>query len=157
AAIAQQELKVHQQQMQDAQDVQDFLTNKYTNQDLYAWMTSDISATYFQCYQMAYDLAKRAERAFRFERGITDSNYIQFGYWDSLKKGLQAGERLYLDLKRLEMAYLDQNKREYEIAKHISLVLNFPMALIALKQTGQCIIDLPEAFFDADYPGHYMR
>ena len=157
AAIAQQDLTVHQQQMQDAQAVQDFMSGKFTNQDLYAWMSADLSATYFQCYQLAYDLAKKAERAFRFERGVTDSNFIQFGYWDSLRKGLLSGERLYLALKQMERAYLDQNKREYEITKHVSLVLNDPLALITLKETGQCVIELPEALFDADYPGHYMR
>jgi hypothetical protein len=157
AAIAQQDLTVHQQQMQNAQAVQDFISMKFTNQDLYAWMSTHISATYFQCYQLAYELAKKAERAFRFERGMTDSNFIQFGYWDSLRKGLLSGERLYLALKQMERAYLDQNKREYEITKHVSLVLNDPLALITLKETGQCVIELPEALFDADYPGHYMR
>jgi hypothetical protein len=74
-----------------------------------------------------------------------------------LRKGLLSGERLYLALKQMERAYLDQNKREYEITKHVSLVLNDPLALITLKETGQCVIELPEALFDADYPGHYMR
>ena len=32
-----------------------------------------------------------------------------------------------------------------------------PLALIALKETGQCEVRLPETLFDADYPGHYMR
>jgi hypothetical protein len=104
-----------------------------------------------------HHLARRAEKAYQFERGLTSSDYIKFGYWDSLKKGLLAGERLYLDLKRLEAAYMDQNKREFEITKHISLVLHDPMALIALKQTGTCLLTLPEALFDMDYPGHYMR
>jgi hypothetical protein len=31
------------------------------------------------------------------------------------------------------------------------------MVLVALKQTGQCEVFLPESFFDADYPGHYLR
>jgi hypothetical protein len=70
---------------------------------------------------------------------------------------LLAGERLALDLKRLEMAYLDQNQREYEIVKHISLRLHNPLALIALKETGRCSVTLPEELFDRDYPGHYMR
>ena len=52
---------------------------------------------------------------------------------------------------------MDQNKREYEISRSISLVLLDPLALITLKETGQCIVSLPEAFFDMDYPGHYMR
>src|SRR5438046_4551324 len=133
------------------------MRNKYTNQARYDRMISQVSAIYFQCYQMAYDLAKRAEKAFRFERGLTTSNYITFGYWDSLKKGLLSGERLYLDLKRLEMAYIDQNKREYEITKNISLVLQDTLALITLKETGSCFIDLPEMFFDMTYSDHFMR
>jgi hypothetical protein len=158
ASMAQYELEqLYPAQLQNAQAVEDFLKNKYTNQELYTWMISDISATYFQCYQMAYDLAKKAERAFRFERGVTDSNFIQFGYWNSLRKGLQSGERLYLALKQMERAFHDQNKREYEITKRISLVLLDPLALIALKETGQCLVDLPELLFDMDYCGHYMR
>ncbi len=137
--------------------MEDFLRTKFTNEDLYDWMISKISGVFFQCYQMAYDLAKRAEACFRFELGLTDSDYIQFGYWDNLKQGLLSGEQLYLDLKRLETAYLDQNKREFEIAKSVSLVLLDPLSLITLKETGQCIVGLPEALFDMDYPGHYMR
>jgi hypothetical protein len=158
ASIADYELNtLYPLQLQNVQDVQDFLTNKYTNQDLYTWMISDVSATFFQCYQLAYDWAKTAELGFRFQRGVVDSNFIQFGYWDSLHKGLQAGERLYLALKQMERAYHDQDRREYEITKRISLVLLNPLALIALKETGQCIVDLPELLFDTDYCGHYMR
>ena len=111
---------------------------------------------YFRSYQIAYDVAKRAVRAYRFERGLIDSNFVQFGYWDSLKKGLLAGERLELALRQIECAYIQQ-QREYEITKHVSLQLFDPMALIALKQTDICEIVLPESLFDADYPGHYMR
>jgi len=147
----------HATQVQNAQDVDTYMRDKFTNQELYDWTVSQIAAVYFQTYQLAYDLAKRAEKTFQFERGVASSNFIKFGYWDSLKKGLLAGERLSLDLKRMEMAYLDQNRREYEITKHVSLMLIDPLALIALKETGQCEVSLPEALFDADYPGHYMR
>jgi hypothetical protein len=106
---------------------------------------------------MAYDLAKQAERAYRFERGLTDSTYIQFGYWDSAHQGLMAGEQLHLALRQLERAYQDQQKRDYELTKQISLALLDPLALVLLKEWGVCEIELPEALFDADYPGHYMR
>jgi hypothetical protein len=155
--IAQQDLAAHEQQIENSNELIDFLSHKYSNDDLYGWIISDVSSTYFQAYQVAYDLAKKAERVFRFERGLTSSNYIQFGYWDSLRSGLQAGERLALALRQLERAYLDQNRRDYEITRHVSLVLHDPMALVALKTTGQCEVDVPESFFDADYPGHYMR
>ena len=144
-------------QIQNAQAVQNFLQTKYTNVQLYSWMVSQISTVFFQCYQMAYDLATQAEVGFRFERGLTTSSYIQFGYWDSLQKGLLSGERLYADLKRMELAYLQTDVREYEITKAISLVLFDPWALINLKTTGQCYVSLPEAYFNLDYPGHYFR
>jgi hypothetical protein len=141
----------------NAAAVQSTLKSKFTNQDLYQWMVGQVSAVFFQCYQMAYDLAKRAEACYRFELGVPQSSYIQFGYWDSLKKGLLSGEKLFQDLKRLEVAYLDQNLREYEISKSISLLLLDPSAFVTLKLTGSCLINLPEAYFDMDYPGHYLR
>jgi GH18 family chitinase len=155
--IAQQDQANLNLQIQNAQKVQDFLAGKYTNQQLYSWMVDQISTVFFQCYQMAYNLATQAEAAFRFQRGLATSSYIQFGYWDSLKKGLMSGERLYADLKRMEIAYLESDVREYEISKSISLVLFDPWALIALKETGRCAINLPEPYFDTDYPGLYFR
>jgi len=156
--IAEHELKAHEKQLENAQTILDYMTNqKFTNKDLYGWMVSDLSGAYFSCYQMAFALAKKAERAFRFERGLTESSFIQFGYWDSLRKGLLAGDRLDLALFQMETAYADQNTREYEISRDLSLLLNAPLALIALKETGVCEIAVPESFFDADYPGHYMR
>jgi hypothetical protein len=156
-AIAERELQNHDLQVENAKAVDVHMHDKFTNRELYDWMVSQISSIYFQSYQLVYDVAKRTERAYRYELGLEDSNFIQFGYWDSLKKGLLAGERLYQDLKRMEVAYLDQNKREYEITKHISLTQLDPLALIQLRQTGECFVNLPEVLFDLDYPGHYMR
>lgn len=156
-AITERELQNHDLQVENAKEVDEYMQNKFTNRELYDWMVGQIAAVYFQSYQLAYDIAKRAERTYRFELGLTDSNFIQFGYWDSLKKGLLAGEKLHYDLKRMEMAYLDQNRREYEITKHISLAMLDPVALVKLKETGECFVNLPEAIFDLDYPGHYMR
>jgi hypothetical protein len=156
--IAGKELANHKIQIENAQEIENIMRTKYTNQELYSWMVGQISGLYFQMYQLAYELAKRAESAYRFELGIKDSTtFIQFGYWDNLKRGLLAGERLYHDIKRMELAYLDKNKREYEITKHCSLAVIDPMALAQLKRTGECFISLPEALFDIDYPGHYMR
>lgn len=157
-AIAEHELENHELQTENANEIDEYMRHrKFTNQELYSWMVGKLSGIYFQGYQLAYDVAKRAERAYRHELGLKDSNFIQFGYWDSLKKGLLSGERLHQDLKRMDVAYLDQNKREYEITKHISLITLDPISLIKLKQTGECSIALPEALFDIDYPGHYMR
>lgn len=155
--VAQREFDTHQKQIENAQVNEEFLRSKFTSQELYGWMLGQLAGIYFQGYQLAYDIAKRAERAYRFELGLGDSNFIRFGYWDNLKKGLLAGDLMHQDIKRMETAYLDQNKREYEITRHISLSLLDPMALIELKQTGECFVTFPEALFDMDYPGHYLR
>jgi hypothetical protein len=156
-AITEKELENHIIQIENAKATDQFMRSKYTNQELYQWQIGQISGVYFQSYKLAYDLAKRAERSFRFELGLQDSSYIQFGYWDSLKKGLLSGEKLQYDLRRLEAAYLEQNRREFELTKHISLTLLDPLALIKLRETGRCFINLPEEAFDLDYPGHYFR
>ena len=155
--IANDELENQQLQTQNSQSVYDYMSSKFTNEDLYDWMVSQISATYFQAYQLAYDIARQAEKTYQFETGQYSTQIIQFGYWNSLKKGLLAAEQLSLDLNRLETTYLTQNKREYEITKQISLAQFFPDILVMLKSTGMCHLDLPEWLFDLDYPGHYMR
>ncbi len=156
-AMAEKELENHNTQIENAREIENFMKDKFTNKELYNWMTSQISTVYFQSYQMAYDMAKRAEKAFQHELGEYDVTFIKFGYWDSLKKGLLSGEKLHYDLKRVEKAYLDKNKREYEITKHISVSMLDPVAFIKLKETGECFVNLPEDIFDIDYPGHYMR
>lgn len=156
-AMAEQDLETHDLQTENAKEVDTFMRDKFTNKQLYTWMVSQLSTIYFQSYQMAYDLAKRAEKAFQHEIGDPNVSFVQFGYWDNLKKGLLSGEKLHYDLKRMETAYYDQNKREYEITKHISLAMLYPEALVMLKETGACCFNLPEAIFDLDYPGHYMR
>jgi hypothetical protein len=158
-AIANQDLINHQLQIDQAKEANDFMRSKFTNEELFNWMITQVSTTYFRSYQLAYEVAKKAERCFRYELGLDDSasSYINFGYWDSLKKGLLSGELLSYDLRKLELAYLDQNKRELELMKHVSLSQLDPVALMKLKTTGECWINLPEEMFDMDYPGHYMR
>jgi hypothetical protein len=155
--IARQELANHQQQVENARAVEDFLHDKFTSQELYGWMLGQISAVYFRAHQLAYDLAKRAERAYRFELGLADSRFVQFGHWDGLYRGLLAGDRLALDLKTMEASYLELNQREHEITKHVSLATLAPADLVALRTRGVCYVELPESLFDRDHPGHYLR
>ena len=139
------------------EEVDDFLNNKFTNEELYDYMVGQISSVYFQSYQLAFNTGKKAEKCFQYELGIENTSFINFGYWDSLKKGLLSGEKLQFDLRRLENAYLDQNKREYEIVKHISLILLDPLALIKLRSSGTCDFEIPEVLYDLDFAGQYFR
>lgn len=156
-AIAEKDIENHDLQMGQSREVDDYMRSKFTNAELYDYMVGKISSVYFQSYQLAYTTAQKAEKCFQYELGLENTNYIQFGYWDSLKKGLLCGEKLQYDLRRLENAYLEQNKREFEITKHISLAVTNPLAILQLKETGKCEIKLPEELFDLDFPGHYFR
>jgi hypothetical protein len=155
--IANQEMSNQQKQIDNAQEMEEFLRNKYTNQELYSWLVGQLSSLHYQAYTLAYDLAKRAEKVFRFERGLTTSNFIQFGNWDIAHDGLLAGERLYVGLKQLEAAYQEKRGHDFEVSKSISLRQINPLELIRLKETGICEFTLPEVLFDMDYPGHYLR
>jgi Tc toxin complex TcA C-terminal TcB-binding domain len=147
-------------QVQQAQDVQNFLQNKFTSAVFYNWMQSDIAGLYYQYYRFACDTARKAEQTMKQELmrpELDATQFIQFNYWDTGHQGLLSGEALYLDIKRMEMAYHDNNRRELELTRHVSLRQLDPLALIALRITASCIITVPEWLFDRDCPGHYMR
>jgi len=159
--LAKKDYENHKKQIENAQEIDIFMREmKFTNKDLYTWMQGEISKIYYECYKFAFDIAKKTEQTMKHEvmRDELDSmTFIKFNYWDSGRKGLLAGESLYLDLKRMEMAYHDYNRREYEIIKHISISQLDPQALLQLKTRGSCEITIPEWLFDMDCPGHYMR
>jgi hypothetical protein len=155
--IAEKELENFEKELEIQQGEYAYLRDKYTNSQLYQWMITQISMVYFQAYQLAYDMAKRAEKSYRRELGLNDSSFIQFGYWDSLKKGLLSADRLIHDIRRLQAAYLDQHKRELELTKHVSLARLAPDKLLELAMTGRCSLDLAEWMYNLDYPGHYRR
>jgi Tc toxin complex TcA C-terminal TcB-binding domain len=155
--IALRELNNHQQQIENAADVHDFLRDKFTSHALYLWMQQETAAIYYQMYEMALVYARKAQRALNFELGYTARQFIPEELWDNLHEGLLSGERLQLALRLMEKSYYDGNNREYELTKHFSLRSHFPLAFLQLRTTGYCEIEIPEWVFDLDYPGHYMR
>jgi len=155
--IANQEIHNQQKQIDNALEVEDFLKSKYTNEELYVWMRGSMKTLYRQVYNLAYDIAKKAEKTYCFEMGIGQVNFIQSGYFDAGREGLLAGEQLYVGLKQLEAAYQEKRGYDYEITKHISIRQLDPLALLQLKRTGTCEFNIPEVLFDMDYPGHFKR
>jgi hypothetical protein len=148
------------QQIANAQEVDEFLHDKFTNEDLYLWMQGELSRLYYEYYRFAFDTARKAERTMKQELmrpELEAQDFVKFNYWDSGRKGLLSGEALYLDVKRMEMAYHDNNKRELELTRHVSLRQLDPLSLLTLKTTGTCQVTIPEWLFDLDCPGHYLR
>jgi hypothetical protein len=158
--IAQHEYLNIKQQITNAEEIDRFLHDKFTTEELYAWMQGEVSRLYYEYYRFAFDTARKAERTMKQELmrpEVDATDYIKFNYWDGGRKGLLSGEALYLDIKRMELAYHENNKREFELTRHISLRQLDPLALLSLKVTGMCEVSIPEWFYDRDCPGHYMR
>lgn len=158
--VAAHEYETTKRQIEQTQEADRFLQEKFSNQELYAWMQGECARLYYEYYRFAYDTAVRASQVVKHELmrpEVTDTDYIKFNYWDGGRKGLLAGEALYLDLKRLELAYHEHNRREYELTRHVSLRQLNPAALLELRVTGKCRVAIPEWLYDIETPGHYMR
>jgi hypothetical protein len=157
-AMANKDIELQQKQIDQAQEVDNFFRQKYSNTDLYAWIEGATRTLFYDTYTQAYDLAKKAEKAFKFERPqLVSTSYIQSGYWDATRDGSLSGENLYQALKQLEAAYMEQRNYDYEVTKHASLRQIDPMALVRPRENGVREFILLEILFDMDFPGHYLR
>jgi Tc toxin complex TcA C-terminal TcB-binding domain/Neuraminidase-like domain/Salmonella virulence plasmid 28.1kDa A protein len=155
-ASAQRQLQIHLKAIEQSAEIEAYLRGRFDNDALYQWMIARISVVFFQAYLVALDMALSAQLAYQFELS-TDDVYVDFDYWDSLKRGLLSGEQLMLGLDQLQAAYVQGNTRALEIQKTVSLFQTDPRALLNLRTTGVCEFDLNEALYDLDYPGHYNR
>ncbi|KAF4443775.1 toxin subunit [Fusarium acutatum] len=149
---------IQQAEIDNAVEMEQWYQSKYTNEKLYGWMENTIRNVHYDLYQLASDLARRAQNAFRFEKGSSVQGFLRpGGYWDSSHDGLLAAQQLQADLRRMEAAYLERSSYDYEIVKNISLRQLNPEALLNLRANGTVTFDIPEVLYDFDFPGHYMR
>jgi hypothetical protein len=158
--VAEREYTNHQKQMAHAEEIEAFLTDERdgqtTTEAFYSWMRRETQALHSQGFELAFDVAKKAERALQHELGDFTLSYLKYNYAAG-KEGLLAGEKLILDLRRMEIDYHDRNRREYELTKNVSLLQIDPLALVQLRATGRCTFMLPEDVFVFDGPSHYFR
>jgi hypothetical protein len=147
-------------QIEESREVDRLLHDKSTNAELYGWMQGELTRLYYDHYRFAIDVARKAEQTVKRELMQPDLDATQFikgDYWSSGRRGLLAAEGLSLDLRRLELAYAESRRREYELVRHVSVNQLDPLALVRLRETGSCEITIPETLFDLDCPGHYHR
>jgi hypothetical protein len=155
--VAVQEIKNQQQLIDNQTELNDFLHSKFTNQQLYSWMDGSLRTLQYQAYTLAYDMALKAQKTFKFERPYDTRNFITFGYWGSGQQGLLAGQSLLNDLQKLQTASQEKRGYDFEAVKHVSLRQWCPLALFTLRETGLCEFEFPEILFDMDFPGQYLR
>lgn len=151
----------------------EFLGKSFTNAQLYQWLQGQFATFYYQAYDATLSLCLAAEACWQFEMADFSTRLIQPGAWKDAHRGLTAGESLKLNLLKMEAAYLARNSRLLEITKTISVrqlldkqdpedseaEIAWPAFVAGLMagEAGASMIELPQALFDADYPGHYLR
>lgn len=155
-SIAEEQLRVHGTRREQAAAEETFLKTKFTSAELFDWQVQMLGGLSRQMYKLAFEAASAAERCFNFELGSIDA-FVRSGQRNDARRGLLASENLSADLRRMEHAYYSGHVRELEIVKHLSLARLDPLALLALRTSGRCRVQVPEAVFDLDHRGHYFR
>ena len=111
--IAENELKAHEMQVTNSEDVYEFLQARSTGLGMYNFLAGTLSKLYRDNYAIADQLARMAESAFRFELN-DDTIYIRNDNWQYDQNGLLAAEKLSIQLSKMEIEYLQKNKRKKE-------------------------------------------
>ncbi len=157
-------------------EMYDHLSEKYTNAELYGWLKKEAGSVYKSLFQLAVKVARKAEKCYHFEIGDTDidakssKTFIKGcgAYWDGLRCGLLAGEKLLADLHVMEVAYLENDRNELEITRPVSLKElenkwqtdddgETQELLTSLRKNGTCSFTIPEKLFTDDFPNQYFR
>jgi hypothetical protein len=162
--------KLHKEQ---AKDTMEFLAKKFTNAELYDWMSDILEEVYAYFLQEATAVAKLAENQLAFERQSTPANYIQDDYWDAPsedmlsitstsgktkdRRGLTGSARLLQDLYQLDQYAFETDKRKLQLTKTISLAALAPIEFQRFRETGVLDFKTTMEQFDRDFPGHYLR
>lgn len=154
--MAERQLRIHEESVKQSDELFEFYQSKFSNLGLYTWLASELSRLYHESFELALELARMAEQAYRYERGGT-TVFIGSDLWDSSKNGLLAGERLSLQLRQMEKAWMDRNERTMEVEQTFALGQLDPLALANLRENGEAEFAIPEVLFDLVYPGHFNR
>ena len=159
-AMAERELHDHQQQIRDAREIETFLTDERTgktsNEAFFGWLRREVRGLYSRCFTLAFDTARKAERALQHELGDpTDLPAVRLpGRPGGAARRRAARPRRQADgagLPRAQPARVRADQaREPAPARPAG-------AAVELRTAGQCTVDLPEELFDLDCPGHYFR
>jgi hypothetical protein len=167
--VAKQEKAIAKIQSTNAKDTMEFLNNKFTNVDLYEWMSDLLEDVYSFFLQRATAMARLAENQLGFERQETPLAYIQADYWNVPdeggitdaegpdRHGLTGSARLLHDIYQLDQYAFDTNRRKLQLVKVLSLARLAPVEFQRFRETGVLTFTTQMQMFDRDFPGHYLR
>ena len=119
------EQELFEKELERDEEEYEFLCDKFTNKDLHEWLVKQMTKLSKTMCKLTTKVAKMAEKCYHFEIGDTDmgnaKSFISNSYWDGAYSGLLSADRLIADLHAMEVAYLENDKREQEITWPVSL------------------------------------
>jgi hypothetical protein len=163
-----QEQKIAGSQLQHAEATVNFLATKFTNVELYEFMSGILQGVYSYFLQQASAMARMAQNQLAFERQEATLSFIQADYWQTPsegtgsgntpdRRGLTGSARLLQDIYELDQHAFATNQRKLQLSKTFSLAQMAPFEFQKFRETGVLPVAIPRQLFDQDFPGHYLR
>ena len=148
--IAQKDLDIHATQIDQAQEIHDFLKSRFSNVELYTFLSSQLMRLYPRERPTRWPPRSLARPSAATSSSATAPMCSFKATTGSPSgSGLLAGERLLLQLKSHgESVPGDQHPRSSRSNQSFSLLQLDPGALQALQLTGKCTFTLAETWFD---------
>ena len=169
--IVQQEFSMARLSADHASDVVRFLDGKFTNVELFDWMSGVLGSVYRYFLEQATAMAKLAEAQLAFERQEAAAGIVLSDYWSSAggelstgldgsgpdRRGLTGSARLLQDVTRLDQQAFLTDRRKLQLTRTLSLAALDPVAFQQFRQTGVLPFVTTLEAFDREFPGHYLR
>ena len=169
-SVVLQERSIANLQQQHAQATVNFLATKFTNVELYEYMSGILQGVYSYFLQQASAMARMAQNQLAFERQEAALSFIQADYWQQPsdgssggngnapdRRGMTGSARLLQDIYELDQHAFATNQRKLQLSKTISLAQMSPFEFQRFRETGVLPVAIPRQLFDQDFPGHYLR
>ncbi|MEM7584429.1 MAG: neuraminidase-like domain-containing protein [Acidobacteriota bacterium] len=166
--VVEQERVIAELSVDQAREVVEFLSNKFTSVELYDWMSGVLEGVYASFLQQATATARLAADQLTFEHQETPPPFLQEDYWrppaDGLdeegaldRRGLTGATRLLQDIELLDQHAFEVAKRPLQLSKTVSLAQMAPAEFQRFRETGVMVFQTPMELYDRDFPGHYLR
>jgi hypothetical protein len=164
-----QERNIASIQADHAQATVDYLATKFTNVELYDFISDTLQGIYRYHLQQATAIALLATGELAFERQETPPPFIQADYWEPPsdmgasgsgqapdRRGLTGSARLLQDIVQLEQYAFDRNVRRLQLSKTLLLSELAPAEFQRFRETGVLPFTTTLAMFDHERPGDYL-
>jgi hypothetical protein len=163
--LAGQERQLAVLQQDHAEAVATFLATRFTNAELFEWMSGVLGRVYSFFLQQGTALAQLAEAQLAFERQELPVGFIGSDYWRDAaagadapdRRGLTGSARLLQDVTRLDQFAFETDRRKLHLTQTFALSQIAAFELQLFRETGVLTFATPQELFDREFPGHFLR